>query len=763
MTAPALSLVRGNGQSVAGAPNQAPPMRAQADVPDPMLDGNRAAYFTNLWHAQDDVLRPRDRQIEENIRMLCGQQWTVWNPVLAKWINVQEWFGDPDRYWRQRPVVNRLLYWFILTHARMTENPPIVTFQPSNADRSSAQLADVMDTLYKTIWLTAGMDDAIDNRAAWLIPCGEAYVLSRIDPDRGPLKPWIGPAMLPLTDQLGQPVAYPAGHPQQGQPIEAYAPGVPYNQAGQPQAKLNPDGTYEATGEPYMEPTGEIVVDALCPLQVRGEWSQRPWHRRKWHMMFAYMSLDEVRETFNMELPAEAEGDTGSKFELSRILMGSGWYGAMGGRPGSDGLVTNFKGGYAGVYTYWERPSKAFPVSSANPSGGRMWIGTRTTTIYDGPRNAAFPYTSPLRQYRFVNLPGRPGATTPQEAMNPLQRQYNRGWAQIMEYRNLCVNPVGVIDQVSGVRDKDIVNKPGLLVTAIKRPGVKVLEYVDPPKLGEEVFRTQELLRKEMQDFGNIEGAEGSAPTVDASGELVKELRFNSDRFIAPTQRRNTVEDGRLVEDHICLSKVIFDEPTILTYTGDDNLTQTVAVLPEIFSSGKVKVVPITESALPEGRSERVQRAQAMFQMGVWGQPGIDPKASEAFLDMARFPHMGRAQMLGGVDQVTASQENGQLVLGIPANQIETYEWMDHNIHLAVHTKYMSTPEFKKLDPQKKMAFVLHRQQHQQIIAQEQAAQLQQQVAIAQLQSHIAAKSAPPSAPPGNDAGAAPAQPPAAA
>lgn len=744
------------GQVYRGLPEEVPPPRQNPTAPDP-LDGRRAAFFTGKWHSQDDVLRPRDRQIEENIRMLCGQQWTVWNPVLSKWINVQEWFGDPDRYWRQRPVVNRLLYWFILTHARMTENPPIVTFQPANADRSSSQLADVMDTVYKTIWQTAGMDDAIDNRSAWLIPCGEAYLISRIDPNRGDLKPWIGPAMLPLQDQLGQPVAYPQGHPQAGQPVEMYAAGVPYNQQGQPLAQLHPDGSYEATGEPYAEPKGEIVVDALCPLQVRGEWSQRPWHRKKWHMMFAYVSVEELYETFNLEVPAEAEGNTGTQFELSRIIMGSGWYGAMGGRPGSDGLITHFKGGYAGVYTYWERPSKQFPQSASNP-GGRMVICTRNLVLYDGPRNAAFPYTSPLRQYKFVNLPGRPGATTPQEAMNPLQRQYNRGWAQIMEYRNLCVNPVGIIDQVSGIRDKDIVNKPGLLVTAIKRPGVKALEYVDPPRLGEEVFRTQDLLRKEMQDFGNIEGAEGSAPTSDSSGELVKELRFNSDRFIAPTQRRNTVEDGRLVEDHICLTEILMDEAEVITFMGEDNVAQTAAVFPEMFKFGRVKVVPITESALPEGRSERVQRAQILFQMGVWGQPGVDPKASEAFLAMARFPHLGRSSMLGGVDQVTASQENGQLALGAPAQMIETYEWMDHNVHMQVHTKYMSTPEFKKLDPQQKMAFAMHRMIHQQYIAKAQAAQLQQEIALAAMQSHLANVGKPPPAPPGDNPAAPPAQ-----
>lgn len=700
------------------APMTPPPMRQDPLTPEPNLDGARAAWIAGRWHQQDDVLRARDRQIEENIRMLCGQQWTVWNPALQKFIDVQHWFGDPDRYWRQRPVVNRLLYWFILTHARMTENPSIVSFQPNNPDQMSADLAEAMDTLYKIIWQTAGMDEAIDQRAAWLIPSGEAYLISRLDPNRGKLKPWIGPAMLPLQDQLGQQV----NHPQTGQPVEMYAKQVPYGPDGNPLAKLNPDGTYTVTGEPHSEPEGEIVVDALCSLQVRGEWSQRPWHRKKWHMMFAYVSVEEILETMNIVVPPEGEGTSGTQFELSRILMGSGWYGSMGGRAG-EGVVTNFRAGYAGVYTYWERPSKQYPKTDASP-GGRMVICTKNQVLYDGPRNADFAYTSPLRQYKFVNLPGRPGATTPQEAMNPLQRQYNRGWGQIMEYRNLCVNPVGIIDQSSGIRDKEIVNKPGLLVTAIRRPGVPALQYVDPPKLGEEVFRTQELLRQELQDFGNIEGATGSAPTIDASGELVKELRYNSDRFIGPTQRRSVIEDARLVEDHIALAKIIYDEERVFTFVGEDNVATTVAIYPDMFDTGQVKVVPSIESALPEGRGERIKNAMMMYQAGVWGlSGGQDPAANAAFLKMARFPHMGRSQMLGGNDQVTANRENGQLALGAMAQMIVTFEWYNHQIHIVEHTKFMAGPEFKRLPTLVQIQFAIHRQQH--ILAQQQMEQQQ--------------------------------------
>jgi hypothetical protein len=679
-------------------------MRRNPLQPD-SLDGARLEWLKHGWHSQDDVLRSRDRTIEENIRMLCGRQWSQYNPYLQKWIDVGEWMGQNDKYWQQRPVVNRLLYWFMLTHARMTENPSIVSFQPASPDRLDQMLAEVMDTVTKTVWQQAGMDDAIDWRAAWMIPCGQSYLYPYIDPDAGELKPWIGPGMLPVMDELGQPYL-----DESGQPLELMADAVPYDKTGQPLAVAYPDGSYEVTGEPHVEPSGALQIQALCALQVRGEWSQRPWHRKRFHYLFAHTSLEEIYDRWGVEVAADGASSTGSQYELSRILNGSGWYGAMGGGQG-DGLVTLLKDS-AGLYTRWDRPSKEYPETADGP-GGRMMVGTATRLIYDGPRNAAFPHTSPLHEYRFVNLPGRPGATTPQEALNPLQRSYNRGYGQMQEYRNLCTNPVGVIDQVSGIRDKDIVNKPGLLVTAIKRQGVAALEYVNPPRIGEEVFRVQALLRQEMRELSWVEGAEGTPPTLDASGELVKELRFNADRGISATQRRNVVEDARLVETLLAYIKILWDEEKILTYAGEDNIAMTVTVLPEMFQFGRVNVVPIIESARPEGSGERQARAEKLYQLGVWGPAGT-PGAARAFMQMSRFTHLGRfASAVGGIDEVTANQENGQMVLGVQAQEIETYEFYDHLIHLDVHTRFMRTPEFKQLSPEVKMSFMLHRQLHE--------------------------------------------------
>jgi hypothetical protein len=163
------------------------PLRAQPNVPDEN-DGRRLQLVSGRWTPQDMLLAQRDKQIEENVRMLAGRQWEVFSPTLGRFVDVSMFMRDAERAFRQRPVINRLLLWFILTHARLTESPPVVSFQPSTADRADATLAEVMDPIFKTLWNEAGMLEVVDRLVAWLIPCGEVYWSSRVDFTRGAIQ-----------------------------------------------------------------------------------------------------------------------------------------------------------------------------------------------------------------------------------------------------------------------------------------------------------------------------------------------------------------------------------------------------------------------------------------------------------------------------------------------------------------------------------------------------------------------------------------------
>ena len=734
-----------------------PPLRVSGR--DDGEDGARVEWITSLWDRQNWAVLPRDRQIEENVRMLAGQQWLVFSDILGEWLDIADFLTDEEKAWRQRPVLNRLLYWFMLTHARMTENPPILGFEPATGDKMDSELAETLDTLFKTTWREAQMPERLDRFMAWVAVAGEAYLKSRVSLEGGEWREWIGPTTVLLDPEGGS-----------GEPTKFNVPWANFNftdgqgnvvPPNHPQAQVMPMGhasmgengepQWESTGEPFRERSGKIECDVIAPPSVRGAWGPAPWHEKAWHIHRSLLTPEQVWDKYEVEVqPDTTVGGSESSLVLQRLLFGSGYFGATTNRPGSWGAFQGTEA-YITVDELWHRPTTAVDGMAATKDspGGRLLIRAGNAIVRDGPRPVRLPWTSPIQRTEFVWLPGRPSGTTPQEALNPLQRTYNRGAAQIMENRNLASNPIQILDEDSGIKEEDITNKPGLILTAPKKPGVRALEYVDPPSMPADVWRTQQLLEEEMTFIGNMGGSSGAAPSSDPSGELVKELRFNTDRFLGATMRRAVLMLGRVAEDWIAFYPTIYDQETVVAYAGEDQLAQTVTVYPELFQQGNVNVFPDIESMLPEGRGERQSRIYRMWQDGAWGPP-LTPEARRMFLGEINFPHMSRAARPGGVHRRTAGRENGELLTGKSPDQIPVFRWYDHEVHLQTHYEFMASPEFLRTSRQVQAAFERHVAVHEEVLHQRLAA-----IQKAALLHGAAGGAQPPS--PAGPAGAAPA------
>lgn len=694
-----------------------PPLREETfSEQEQPLDSKRISYATELWHSQDHLLLPRDRQVEKNIRMLAGEHWSMWSEGLGRFVDISELMEEVDERWRQRPVINRLLIWYMLTHARLTENPPILSFLPSTGDRSDAHLAEVYDTIFKSLWHETDMLENHDDMVKWLIPGGRAHLKTRVDPNMGDVLEYRGPAMLELLGPDGAPQMGP-----DGQPVQRLAEDVPYGPSGngqgfEPRARLNEDGSdWEATGKAFREHEGGLVVDPLSCVEVRGQWGPQRWHRKRWHMHKTFLTPEEVWDTYRVECEPDLRGEHAERAgELRRLLFGTGYFGATSQERWGTTTPVSGAEGYCEVYELWHAPSRFSGMEQGRDQdeqpGGRLLVVTRQSVLRDGQRPAAFPNVSPIRTFDFVGLPGRPSGTSPQEALNPIQEAYNRGWSQIMEHRNLVANPAGIVDTRSGLSKGMVTNEPGKLYYVQRaRDQTPVIEYVQPPQLSEDVWRSQDLLLREIQDLGQMQGAEGRPPTSDASGELVKELRFNADRYIGPTARALVTEYGRMSEDWLAILPTIWDREKTINYAGEDQVVRTVTVTPDLFQQGNINVQAELESMLPEGRGERQVKVERWYDKGLLGEPG-SPEARSRYYELARFPHMGRAVRPGGTDRVMAEQNNGKLAQGIPAEKIPVFEWYDLEIHLEVLEEFMKSPEYLRMELQVRQQFVSYRQ-----------------------------------------------------
>lgn len=701
------------------------PLRADPESDDGW-DAKRIQLVRGAWNDLDDLVRQQNRAIEENVRMLANQQHIVWHPVAGRYIDVSEWMTDEERRWRARPTINRLLPWFIITHARATENQPIVSYVPG-PDRKDAELAEILDIASKSVWFEANMEDVHDRVMGWVIVAGRGHVMSRINPHKGRMRPWVGQGLVPLFDEYDQPISDQDG----GQAHQMFEQGVPFGPDGSPRAraKLYSDGGIELqpTGEPHATPVGAIEADVLAPTQVRASWGPQPWHMKRRHFIKSYHSPEEIYEWFGKDVAPTVKGGAKDIGELERLLYGTGFYSATGSPI--EGITSSAStDGYVEIIQMWEAPCSYGGMEKSEQSpGGRWLVVTPNEVIRDGVRPADLPYTSPLSTFEFVRVPGRPGGTTPQESLNGIQRMYNALYGQVREHVNLTTNPKGIFDANSGLAASQFTNQPGTWHGVQMRPGVDPVKYVLPPPLGGDVYKLMAMLREEFDGIGFTNPSEQSGD-LGTSGEQLKEARFNTDRFLGPTMRRTAGEYGRMFETWKALYPLVWDMETTISYAGEDNIARTITVYPEMFKQGYVNVRPDVESMLPEGRGERQKIVYKMYLDGVLGDPAL-PSTQRKFWELGRFPHLGRAGKPGGIDSTTAEQENGQLLLGAPAATIPVYEWYDDEAHLAVHEHFMKSPEFKKLAPPVQNEFVVHRMAHIFNMQQKLASAIQQQAA----------------------------------
>ncbi len=683
--------------------HEIPALRAAPDKPD-ANDGARAAYAWHKWNSQNAIYATRDRTIEEMIRMLSGQQWWVWYAPLGRFIDGSFLLSEDERRWRQRPVFNRLMPWFMTTHARFTENPPIVTFLPG-PDRADSELANTLDTIYKPLWRQTGMVDVNDRMWAWLIVAGMSFIKSRIDPMGGDLEPWVGGAAIPVLDQYGQPL-----RDNTGQAVTTWLDDCPLDAQGNPLAVATVSGEIQILGEPHVEREGGLVCDVLSPFSVRGQWGDQPWHLKTWHEDLAYLTPDQVEETWGVKCDPESLGTTGNAGELERMMFGQGNFGANMQKWGSESNSPQTGAdAFVRVLSLYERPrntTKGMEETMESPGGRLLIVTGDQKVLYDGPRPVRYPYTSPINRWDFVRLPGSNSGRTPLETQVGPQRSFNRGWAQIIEHRNLVTNPIALVDRNAGLHNVRVTNQPGRRYIVNARPNVEPMRWLAPPPLGEDVYKVQELLLRELTELGNLKGTEGEPPQRDASGELIKELRFNSDRFLGPTVRRGTEEYGRMIETWMQLLPLVWSKPKIITMAGDDNVAQTITVYPEIFEAGHVQVIPDVESMLPESLGERQQKALAMYREGMFGMPG-SPQAVKVYLEMARFPHLSRTAKPGGVQRQLAEDFNGRLVQGATAQSLPWYPWYDPITHLDVLVGFMGSKEYLRQTPQVQQQFAM--------------------------------------------------------
>lgn len=694
MTAPRTVMHRSPDSTTVPGQKPPPPIKDSPNAPDDGHDSDRINLVrAQRWEPQTAALIAFHRTVEDNVRMLAGRQWDVWSELMGSYVDVTQFMTDEEKRWRQRPVVNLLQYWFMLTHARLTENPPAVTFQPATADRLDQQLADALDPIFKTLWAETGMDETFVRATAWLIAAGEVYVESQVDFTKGDTRSLSAPAVLSMDGPDGQPIERQTQGP------------VPYDAQGNPQAELTEDGSgYNVAedAEPHEDYEGGICPRVRSPLEVRSEWgSDTAWEDRRWIITRSYLTPQEIFDKYGVACQSDVDiaMDASTVF-LQRLLFSSGYFGAVSNRPGATIVAPGFGDQhYVAVDTMWEKPSP-FSEETDDSPGGRLLIVTGSKVLHDSVRPFRTKAAGPIRRAQFIQQPGRGGfGSTPLEQMTPIQKTYNRGWAQILEHRNLCTNPILVVDVNSGIAEQRT-NAPGSTIEAdfATVPGGVPAFYLSPPPLSADVWKVQAMLLDIIMRLGSIAGAEGSPQTDDPSGELVSQLRFNSDRPVAIAARSMAHLITGIADDWVAILPTIWTDQKTISYIGEDNIFRTMTLTADLWD-GSIRVRPDLENARLETPESKQQRSLGLFTAGVFGVPG-SPESTAGFAAYAKTA--GLDTIIGtdrGVDADMVRQVMSKLAQGLPPQEIQFEEWYDYGVWLKVLRDHVASPEFLKYDP----------------------------------------------------------------
>lgn len=672
-------------------------------------DPQQIASYLNetVWGGYTRLRRPWLRQVEQNVRALAGQQYDEYLDSAGQFVNVAAYFLPEDERWRRAPVFNWLKQtWFISALAKLTENIPILGALPATADQVDAQTAAIFDPFFRYEWAQMGMPEKMFDLYGWLLTAGEAWVMLRWDPDRGQPEEFYGPSSFEVGP--GHPVT-DAPYVRQG---STFGPAYLKDESGEVMVDEVGQPIVDPTALPHTQPIGDFAAAILAPTSVLVPYGPEPYYEKPWVMREYFEDVGVVQAKFGVTVSpdtgptTDADGrDTLRQMSYSSPYLNTGSWGAAFGGFSTDGdafATANM----VRLRERWERACPSYPY-------GRLTIVTATTgqVLYDdinpyvipGERNEVI---IPLYRFRKPDLPFRQEGSSDLESLNPVARALNRALGGMLDFADHNEQPVKVFnrhlfaDDVAGE-----LNRPGAVVGADGDPQ-RAIHVLNPPTMPDAVGQVPDRLRGWLEVLGNTGvSASGNAVTESASGELQREVRFDSDRPWGATLRLNSFDWARIGGDLIKMAAVCMDDDRTLAIAGEDQALTFLTVRGELFQ-GRVNVQAMPESYVMETRQDKQMRVKELIAMGLPPEQGLKVLGYPDVNRALRPPAYSLAQRL-----VAEMVQTGQLAPVLPEH--------DHGVFIQVAKEFQQTATYLNLPPEIQNVIRVWVQMHELFGAQE--------------------------------------------
>lgn len=576
------------------------------NVGKPLSQLKSAADLCKKTEQLKRMRAPLERQWRLNLRFYKGDQYSYYPPKSDRLERLAVDDAAKPTH-RVRLVSNQIMPGAHAFLAQLTKTKPKMQATPGSGSDHDLRAAQMAQSLLEYLWHDLALDEKLDEALLWSIISSAGFWKITWDPYAAKqMRFMLGPDGQPITDE-GLKTAFKA---------ELDKIGLP------PQEKVV-----------YM---GDIRIDVMSPFDVFLDPNAKTFEDCKFAICKHALDPDEIRTRWGATVtPNATPGQPDETYPF-------------GNSP--DAAEKSVRNVFIGYF----KPTAAMP-------DGRyvVWVDGNDKQILADEK---WPYPTndlPLVKFAGFRVPGSVYDDAPVTHAIPLQKELNRTISQIVEYKNMTINPV-MTAPVGSLRTRRTTEPGQVLEYAPFGTSNLKPEFEQLPTLPPYVFEHLADISARLKDiFLSAEVVEGKVPPNVEAGVAIDLLQEMATDKLAPIVKLLEVSLGRAGQQILALAQKNYIEPRLMKIRGSGGSVQ-VKQFVNADIAGDVSVRVDTGSGLPRTRAGRQARIEMLLQNQL-----ISPAQAIKELDVAD---------LDGVTARLTAQEDlayrniDKLLEGVPIN-----------------------------------------------------------------------------------------------
>lgn len=611
-----------------------------------------------------------ERQWKLNLAFYKGRQYSYYPPNSSRLESLAVDEGSKPRH-RVRIVSNQIMPGAHTLLAMLTKTKPRIFATPGSGAENEVRASQMANSLLEYWWQDMRLDEKLDEALLWSIIASSGYWKIT----------WDNFASKQMRFMLD-----PQGNPITDDTIKQEFKKQLAEQGVEPQEKIV-----------YM---GDIKIDVMSPFDVYPDPTAQTFEECKFIVCKHTLDPDEIKARWGATVSPNATPATPD----ANVPYANA--------PDANELSVRT------VYIGYFKPSPAMP-------NGRyvVWLDGSDKKIL---KDEKWPYPSndlPFVKFSGLRVPGSVYDDSFVTHALPLQKELNRTVSQIVEYKNLTINPV-MVAPIGSLRTRRTTEPGQVLEYAPIGNGLKP-EFENLPTLPAYVFEHLADISARLQEiFMSPEVVQGKVPPNVEAGVAIDLLQEMATDKLAPIIKLIEIALAQSGQQMLSLAQKYYVEPRLMKIRGSGGSTQ-VKQFVAADIAGNISFHAEIGSGLPRTRAGKQARIEKMVELGI-----VPPNRAIRYFDMAdlkgleaqfqlqeEFAHRLQDKIVEGIpinpeavqQAVQSAQQGINLDTGQALQSMQEAQMMVHNAglkppmgidydtHLDVVSQFMAGIEFDEL------------------------------------------------------------------